>query len=77
MSFSLVTKYSSPFDFVGEMAVLLKLQQMQKNPVWNSINKGTFDITTDECVYEVKTSTVKTFDSITIHNQFQLDFLKE
>ena len=61
------------YDFIGEMAVLLELQKRGKNPVWNSMSKGTFDITTNESIYEVKTSIVKSFDSITIHNQFQLD----
>lgn len=61
------------YDFIGEMAVLLKLQKVGKTPVWNSMTKGTFDITTDDSIYEVKSSIVKSFDSITIHNQFQLD----
>ena len=61
------------YDYIGEMAVLLELQKKGDNPIWNSIDKGTFDITTKESIYEVKTSKVKTFDSITIHNQFQLD----
>ena len=61
------------YDFIGEMAVLLKLQRMNKTPIWNSIEKGTFDISTDEKIFEVKTSKVKTYDAITIHNQFQLD----
>lgn len=61
------------YDFIGEMAVLFELQKRGDNPIWNSITKGTFDITTCDSIYEVKTSIVKSFDSITIHNQFQLD----
>ncbi len=61
------------YDYIGEMVVLLELQKKGKFPIWNSITKGTFDITTDDCVYEVKTTKIKSFDSITIHNQFQLD----
>lgn len=61
------------YDYIGEMSILLELQKQGKSPVWNSITKGTFDITTNDEVFEVKTSTVKSFDSITIHNQFQLD----
>lgn len=61
------------YDYIGEMAVLLELQKRGKAPVWNSIKKGTFDITIEDSIYEVKTSKVKSFDSVTIHNQFQLD----
>lgn len=61
------------YDFIGEMFVLLELQKMGKKPAWNAIKKGTFDITTYNEIYEVKSSIVKSFDSITIHNQFQLD----
>ena len=61
------------YDYIGEMAVLLELQKKGENPNWDSIKRGTFDITTNDFVYEVKSSCVKSFDSITIHNQFQLD----
>ncbi len=61
------------YDFIGEMSVLFELQKRGDNPIWNSMTKGTFDITTCNSIYEVKTSIVKSFDSITIHNQFQLD----
>lgn len=61
------------YDFIGEMSVLLELQKKGDSPIWNSITKGTFDITTNDSIYEVKTSIVKSFDSITVHNQFQLD----
>ncbi len=67
------SKKKTIYDFIGEMAVLLKLQSFGKKPVWNSIEKGTFDISTDDKIYEVKTSKVKTYEAITIHNQFQLD----
>ena len=63
------------YDFIGEMAVLLELQKRGEMPTWNSMTKGTFDITTNNSIYEVKSSIVKSFDSITIHNQFQLDIV--
>lgn len=67
------TRKKMIFDFVGEMSVLLKLQKDGKSPVWNSITKGTFDITTSDNVYEVKTTHCKSCNAITIHSQFQLD----
>ena len=61
------------YDIVGEMAVLLKLQEAGKNPVWDSTKNGTFDISTNEAVYEIKSSRVKKDTYVTIHSQFQLD----
>lgn len=61
------------FDVIGEMETLLLLQKAGKAPKWDSINKGTFDISTSEGLYEVKTTKNKTESFITIHSQFQLD----
>ena len=61
------------YDVIGEMKVLLELQKNNKNPIWNSIDMGTFDITCEDAAYEVKTTKSKTHNLITIHNQFQLD----
>lgn len=61
------------YDYIGEMAVILSLTKNNKNPVWNSITKGTFDISTNDAIYEVKSSICKSIDAVTIHNQFQLE----
>lgn len=63
------------YDVIGEMTLLLELQKKGKNPTWNSMNDGTFDVTTTDSIYEVKSSISKTQDYITIHNQFQLEIL--
>ncbi len=64
------------YDVIGEMSILLYLQEKGKKPSWDSINKGTFDITTNSEIYEVKTTQYKYNDCITIHSQFQLDYKK-
>ena len=61
------------YDVVGEMSVLLELQRKGKNPVWNSTQRGTYDITCDDGLYEVKTTKSKTHNVMTVHNHFQLD----
>ena len=66
-------KEKTIYDIVGEMAVLLKLQETGKTPIWDSTKNGTFDISTNEAVYEVKSSIVKKGTYVTIHSQFQLD----
>ena len=64
------------YDVIGEMCVLLDQQTKGKNPSWDSMSKGTFDISTQSDIYEVKTSTSKYEDCITIHSQFQLNYRK-
>ena len=64
------------YDVIGEMFILLDQQLKGKDPSWDSMNKGTFDITTPTSFYEVKTSTSKYEDCVTIHSQFQLDYKK-
>ena len=64
------------YDLIGEMTVLLDQQLKGKNPSWDSINNGTFDISTANDIYEVKTSTNKYEDCVTIHSQFQLNYKK-
>ena len=61
------------YDVVGEMKVLLELRKKKDYPIWNSATAGTYDITSNSGVYEVKTTKSKTEDNITIHSQFQLE----
>lgn len=61
------------YDVIGEMKLLVELYKKCKKPVWNSIERGTYDITCDDCVIEVKTTKSKTKELLTVHNQFQLD----
>lgn len=68
-----IKKKKMVFDVIGEMKVLLLLQNKGLQPSWDSITMNTFDISTIEELYEVKTTTNKTTNYITIHNQFQLD----
>lgn len=68
-----IKKNKMIFDVIGEMKVLLILQNNGLHPSWNSIAANTFDISTVNEIYEVKTTTKKTANCITIHSQFQLD----
>lgn len=61
------------YDFIGEMKTLLLLKKKGLNPKWASINKGTYDIITNEALYEVKSTRSKILETIVIHNQYQLD----
>lgn len=61
------------YDVIGEMKVLLHFQKENHNPKWDSINLGTYDISSTEAFYEVKTTTSKSNENIVIHSQFQLN----
>ena len=61
------------YDVVGEMKTLVLLLQSGVIPIWDSIKKGTYDISTNDSLYEVKSTINKTETFVTIHNQFQLD----
>lgn len=61
------------YDIVGEMKVLLELQKRGEKPFWNSTEVGTYDISSEKAVYEVKSSQSKTHETIVVHNQFQLE----
>ena len=60
------------FDVIGEMKVLTELIKKNYQVNWESINHNTYDISTNNELFEVKTSTKKTETFITIHNQYQL-----
>ena len=61
------------YDVIGEMKFLLHLQMENKNPQWDSMIGGTFDIFTDEAFYEVKTTKSKSIENVVIHSQYQLN----
>lgn len=42
------------YDYIGEMATLLALKQKGEQPKWDSMIKGTYDISTEKALYEVK-----------------------
>ena len=60
------------YDVCGELKVLTLLHKRGLSPRWESIRKGTFDISTTSSLFEVKTTKSKTNSFVTIHNQFQL-----
>ena len=60
------------YDFVGEMKTLLLLQKQKINPKWTASQVGTFDISSDNGFFEVKSTISKTTQEVVIHNQYQL-----
>lgn len=66
-------KKKTVYDIVGEMKVLLYLQQQNKNPNWESVTKGTYDITAGVDMYEVKSSKSKSSRDVEINSALQLD----
>lgn len=60
------------YDFIGEMKTLLLLQKQKANPKWTASQVGTFDISSDEGFFEVKSTISKTTQEVVIHNQYQL-----
>lgn len=61
------------YDVISELKVLCYLLEQKDEPNLDSADKATFDISSKSGFYEVKASTIKTKEVITIHNQFQLD----
>ena len=61
------------YDVIAELKTLCYLQNNGYNPKLDAVDKGTFDISSKAAFYEVKATTIKTKDLITIHSQFQLD----
>lgn len=66
-------KKKTVYDIVGEMKVLLHLQRLNQNPNWESVTKGTYDITAGVDMYEVKTSKSKSSRDVEINSALQLD----
>ena len=65
------------YDVIAEMMTLNELFDKYENVSWNAISRGTHDIETNNCDFEVK-STIKRFDNkVTISSQFQLDKKKD
>ena len=60
------------YDFIGEMKTLLLLQKQNANPKWTASQSGTFDISSDQGFFEVKSTITKTTQEVVIHNQYQL-----
>jgi hypothetical protein len=61
------------YDYIGEMKTLLSLKEKGEQPKWDSMIKGTYDISTDKALYEVKSTKMKSEEVIEVHNQYQLD----
>lgn len=64
------------YDVIGEMKVLVELVKKGYQPSWDSMEHNTFDISTNNELFEIKTSTSKYETLVTIHNQFQLEPLE-
>ncbi len=61
------------YDVLGELETLIMLCKSGQEPKWDSAQKGTYDISAGNVLYEVKTTKNKTENFVTIHNQYQLD----
>jgi hypothetical protein len=61
------------YDYIGEMKTLLCLAKRGEKAKWDSMIKGTYDISTNVALYEVKSTKLKSQEVIEIHNQYQLD----
>jgi hypothetical protein len=68
-----VKKRRTIYDYIGEMKTLLVLQEKGEQPKWDSMIKGTYDISTAKALYEVKSTKMKSEETIEVHNQYQLD----
>ena len=60
------------YDFIGEMKTLLILQKQGASPKWTASQTGTFDISSNQGFFEVKSTISKTTQEVVIHNQYQL-----
>lgn len=61
------------YDVLGELLAVLKLIREGEKPKWAAIEKGSHDIETASCAYEIKSTRRKAVSQIHISSQFQLD----
>ena len=60
------------YDTLGELYVLYKLLKSGENASWNGPNGATYDIETDTCFVEIKSTISRRKKEISISNKFQL-----
>ena len=60
------------YDTLGELCVLYYSVLQDSDVVWNGPNGATYDIETNQCFYEVKSTLNRDRNQVTISNQFQL-----
>lgn len=60
------------YDTLGELCVLYYSVIQDSDSVWNGPNGATYDIETNDCFYEVKSTLKRDKNEVTISNQFQL-----
>ena len=63
----------SPRTLLSEMIALIDVLKFDKSANLGSFMSNTFDIESDRAYYEVKSTTVKYDDLVTINSQFQLN----
>lgn len=62
------------YDVLGELCVLKRLIQMGEDANWNGPDGASYDIETEHCFFEVKSTIVRDRREVTISNPTQLDF---
>ena len=60
------------YDTLGELYVLYKLLKSGENASWNGPDGATYDIETDTCFFEIKSTISRRKKEISISNKFQL-----
>lgn len=60
------------YDVIGELISLKCIFEKDKSAKWEGPNSGTHDIVTNDTLYEVKSTQLKTDSKVTINSAFQL-----
>lgn len=60
------------YDVIGELVSLKYIYQNDNTAKWEGPNNGTHDIVTNDTLYEVKSTQLKTDSKVTINSAFQL-----
>ena len=60
------------YDVLGELITLIHLLKIGKQPVWQGPDAATYDIGTENELFEVKSSLKRKKKEITLNNRFQL-----
>lgn len=60
------------YDVIGELKAFSLLIEAGEHPIWNSMEKGTYDITSNKKLYEIKSTVMRIESSATINNIYQL-----
>ena len=65
-------KHKMVYDVIGELVSLKYIYQNDNTAKWEGPNNGTHDIVTNDTLYEVKSTQLKTDSKVTINSAFQL-----